>query len=123
MEGKIEETDWEAFLAEWENFKVAGHLQTGTEKHQLGSVLGETYTKVFGRPVAHAALTEQQLLANAKLLIVNRRNKYVQSYKLNTMKQDQDELAIEFESHLQPAARTGKFKKKDKCTVLNSQVR
>ena len=114
VEGKIEETDWEAFLAEWENFKVAGHLQTGTEKHQLGSVLGETYTKVFGRlgPAAYAALTEQQLLANAKLLIVKRRNKYVHHYKLNTIKQDQDEPAIEFESCLQPAARTGKFKKK-----------
>ena len=38
---------------------VAGHLQTGTEKHQLGSVLGETYKKVFGRlgPAAYEALT------------------------------------------------------------------
>ena len=72
MEGKFEETDWEAFLAEWENFRVAGHLQTGTEKHQLGSVLRETYTKVFGRlgPAAYAALTEQELLDNAKLLII-----------------------------------------------------
>ena len=42
-EGKIEEPDWEAFLAEWDNFNVAGNLQIGTEKHQPGSVLGETY--------------------------------------------------------------------------------
>ena len=41
-EGKIEEPDWDAFIAEWENFKVAGNLQIGTEKHQLGSVLGAT---------------------------------------------------------------------------------
>ena len=41
-EGKIKEPDWEAFLAEWDNFKVAGNLQIGTEKHQLGSVLEAT---------------------------------------------------------------------------------
>ena len=46
-EGKIEEPDWDAFIAEWENFKVAGNLQIGTEKHQLGSVLGATRTKVL----------------------------------------------------------------------------
>ena len=101
-EGKIEEPDWEAFLAEWDNFKVAGNLQIGTEKHQLGSVLGETYTKVFGRlgPAAYAALTEQELLAQAKLLVIKRRNKYVHRHKLNLMKQDQDEPAIGFESCL-----------------------
>merc|ERR1711888_189667 len=48
-DGKIEEPDWEAFLAKWNNFKVAGNLQVGTEKHQLGSVLGPSRTKVFGR--------------------------------------------------------------------------
>ena len=41
-EGKIEEPDWDAFIAKWENFKVAGNLQIGTEKHQLGFVLGAT---------------------------------------------------------------------------------
>ena len=35
------------------------------------------------------------------------------------MKQDQDEPALGFESRLQPAARTGKFKKKGKCNILN----
>ena len=92
---------------------MARNLQIGTEKHQLGSVLGETYTKVFGRlgPAAYAALTEQELLAQAKLLIIKRRNKYVYCQKLNLMKQDRDEPAIGFESRLQPAARTGKFKK------------
>merc|ERR1712030_25401 len=68
-EGKIEEPDWDAFIAEWENFKVAGNLQIGTEKHQLGSVLGETRTKVFGRlgSAAYKALTERELLEQAKL--------------------------------------------------------
>ena len=104
---------------EWANFMVAGHLQTGTEKHQLGSVLGATYTKIFGRlgPATYKALTEQLLLDNAKLLVINRRNKNVHRYKLNTMKQDHDEPAIGFESRLQPAARTGKFKKKGKCKL------
>ena len=100
---------------------MARNLQIGTEKHQLGSALGETFTKVFGRlgPAAYTALTEQELLAQARLLIIKRRNKYVHRHKLNLMKQDQDEPAIGFESHLQPAARKGKFKKKGKCTVLN----
>ena len=63
-EGKIEEPDWDVFIAEWENFKVAGKLQIGTEKHQLGSVLGATRIKVFGRlgPAAYEALTERELL-------------------------------------------------------------
>ena len=120
-EGKIEEPDWEAFLAEWDNFKVAGNLQIGTEKHQLGSVLGATRTKVFGRlgPAAYEALTEGGLLEQARLLVIKRRNKYVHRHKLNLMRQDENEPAIGFETRLHPAARTGKFKKKGKCPVLN----
>ena len=71
-------------------------------------------------PAAYAALTEQELLDQAKLLVIKRRNKYVHRHKLNLMKQDPDEPAIGFETRLQPAARTGKFKTKGKCTVLNS---
>ena len=120
-EGKIEEPDWDAFIAEWENFKVAGNLQIGTEKHQLGSVLGATRTKVFGRlgPAAYEALTEGGLLEQARLLVIKRRNKYVHRHKLNLMRQDENEPAIGFETRLHPAARTGKFKKKGKCPVLN----
>ena len=120
-EGKIEEPDWDAFIAEWENFKVAGNLQIGTEKHQLGSVLGATRTKVFGRlgPAAYGALTERELLEQARLLVIKRRNKYVHRHKLNLMRQDENEPAIGFETRLHPAARTGKFKKKGKCPVLN----
>ena len=96
---------------------MAGNLQVGTEKHQLGSVLGATGTKVFGRlgPTAYAALTEQELLDQAKLLVIKRRNKYVHRHKLNLMKQDADEPAIGFETRLKPAAGMGKFKKKGKC--------
>ena len=65
--GKIEETDWEAFAAEWANFKVAGHLQTGREKHQLGSVLGDTYTEVFGR-LGDWDQPHKQLLTNRSCL-------------------------------------------------------
>ena len=120
-EGKIEEPDWDAFIAEWENFKVAGNLQIGTEKHQLGSVLGATRTKVFGRlgPAAYEALTERELLEQARLLVIKRRNKYVHRHKLNLMQQDANESAIGFETRLHPAARIGKFKKKGKCPVLN----
>ena len=86
------------FTTEWENFKIAGNLQAGTEKHQLGSVLGETYTKVFSRlgPAAYATLSEQGLLDNAKLLVIKRRNKYVHRYKLTHMKQGHDEPIINF---------------------------
>ena len=84
-------------------------------------MLGETYTKVFSRlgPAAYATLSEQGLLDNAKLLVIKRRNMYVHRYKLTSMKQSHDEPIIGFESRLQPAARTGKFKKKVKCNVLN----
>ena len=76
---------------------------------------------MFGRlgPAAYAALTEQELLDQAKLLVIKRRNKYVHRHKLNLMQQDVDEPAIVFETHLHPAAITGKFTKKGKCPVLN----
>ena len=121
MDGKIKETEWETFVAEWGNFKIAGNLQAGTEKHQLGSVLGETYTKLFGKlgPAVYESLTEQELLDNAKLLVIKRRNKHVYRYKLTNLQQDHDKPAIGFESHLQSAARTGRFKKKGKCNILN----
>ena len=51
VDGKIEETDWEALEAVWANWYG--------KQTQLGSVLGETYTKVIGRlgPVVYEALT------------------------------------------------------------------
>ena len=83
--------------------------------------MGETYTRVFGRlgPAAYASLTEQELLNNAKLLVVKRRNKYVHRFKLTNMKQGLDEPAIGFEYRLQPVARTGRFKKKGKCNIAD----
>ena len=92
-----------------------------SEKDLLGSVLGETYTKVFGRlgPATYASLTEQELLDNAKLLVIKRWNKYVHRYNPTNMQQGHDEPAIGFESYLQSAARTGRFKKKGKCNILN----
>ena len=80
-------------------------------------VLGEMYLKVFGRlgATAYEALNEQQLLNNAKQLVVKKRNKYVHRYRLTHMKQGSDEAAINFETRLQPLARVGKFKKKGKC--------
>ena len=76
---------------------------------------------MFGRlgPAAYSALTEQELLDQAKLLVIKRRNKNVHRHKLNLMKQDPDEPAIGFETRLQSATRTVKFKKKGKCPVLN----
>ena len=68
---------------------------------------------------AYEALSEQELLDNAKLFVIKRRNKYVHHYKLTHMQQGHDEPFINFESHLQPAARIGKFKKKGKCNILN----
>ena len=108
-------------MAEWGNFKIAGNLQAGMNKHQLGSMLGETYTRVFGSlgPATYGSLMERELLDNAKLLVVKRRNKYVHRFKLTNMKQGLDEPAIGFESRLQPTARTGRFKKKGKCNILN----
>ena len=70
-------------------------------------------------PAAYALLMERELLNNAKLLVVKRRNKYVHRFKLTNMKQGLDEPAIGFESCLQPVVRTGRFKKKGKCNIAN----
>ena len=68
----MEEAAWEAFAHAWANYKSAGNVQVGNEKSLLASVLGETYTKVFGRlgVTAYDALTEQALLEKAKELVV-----------------------------------------------------
>ena len=89
----------------------------------LASVLGETYTKVFGRlgVTAYDALTEQSLLEKAKELVVIRRNKLVNRMKLASMQQGPDETALNFETRLKPVARTGKFKVSGVC-ICTRQV-
>ena len=60
VEGKIEEAGWEAFTHAWENYKIAGNVQVGNEKALLAQVLGEVYSRVFGRlgVTAYDALME-----------------------------------------------------------------
>ena len=112
VDGKIEEAGWDAFAHAWANYKQAGNVQVGNEKSLLANVLGETYTKVFGRlgVTAYDAITEQSLLENAKKLVVIRRNKLVNRMKLASMQQGSVETALNFETRLKPVARTGKFK-------------
>ena len=118
VDGKIEEAGWDAFAHAWANYKQAGNVQVGNEKSLLANVLGETYTKVFGRlgVAAYDAITEQSLLENAKKLVVIRRNKLVNRMKLASMQQGSDETALNFETRLKPVARTGKFKVSGVCT-------
>ena len=117
VDGKIEEAGWDAFAHAWANYKQAGNVQVGNEKSLLANVLGETYTKVFGRlgVTAYDAITEQSLLENAKKLVVIRRNKLVNRMKLASMQQGSDETALNFETRLKPVARTGKFKVSGVC--------
>ena len=49
VDGKMEEAAWEAFAHAWANYKSAGNVQVGNKNPLLASVLGETYSKVFGR--------------------------------------------------------------------------
>ena len=87
VDGKMEEAAWEVFANAWENFKSAGNVQVGNKNPLLASVLGETYSKVFGRlgAIAYEALTEQSLLERARELVVIRRNKLVNRMKLASM--------------------------------------
>ena len=65
-------------------------------------------------------LTEEQLLAKAKRLVVKRCNKLVNRMKLSGMTQGRDEPITSFETRLKPVARTGKFK--EDCQGCNQQV-
>ena len=85
---------------------------TGRETENLAIGLGaEVVGLVFHRlgKGTYEALTEGNLLKEAKQLVVKSRNKLVHRLKLGTMVQGGDEPITSFETRLKPVARTGKF--------------
>ena len=65
-------------------------------------------------------LMEEELLKEAKQLVVKSRNKLVHRLKLATMVQGGDESITSFEIRLKPVARTGKFQVQ--CVACKGQA-
>jgi hypothetical protein len=87
----------------------------GHAREILVACLGEVASKGFNRvgSAAYSTLSEEDLLGEAKKLVVKRMNKLVNRLKLNAMVQGGDEPIRSFETRLKPVARRGRFK--DKC--------
>jgi hypothetical protein len=85
----------------------------------LGEDVGARVFNRFGK-VGYDALTENELLAEAKKMVVKRRNMLVNRMKLSGMTQGGDKPITSFETRLKPVARTGKFK--EECQGCNQQV-
>ena len=118
-DGMVAEEDWEFFVHSWKQYKALAKVGADTATAHLSMVLGDISGRVFNRvgKVAFEALTEMQLLDEAAMLAVKRRNKLVNRIKLSKMAQDEDESVTAFETRLKPVARTGRYKVK--CAAPN----
>ena len=81
--GKVTESQWEYFVHSWDQYKTLSNLG-GLARSHLEQALGEVGTKVFNRLGKQAtdALTEEQLLAKAKEIAVERKNCIIARLKL-----------------------------------------
>ena len=68
----------------------------------------------------YTTLTEENLMEEARKIVVKRRNNLVNRMKLQGMVQGGDEPITGFETRLKPVARTGGFKVK--CQQCNLDV-
>ena len=68
----------------------------------------------------YTTLTEENLMEEARKIVVKRRNNLVNRMKLQGMVQGGDEPITGFETRLKPVARTGRFKVK--CQQCNLDV-
>jgi hypothetical protein len=121
-DGSSTEEQWKFFTFSWEQYKTLANI-TGNEKETLGVCLGDTVASlVYSRlgDVKYKALTEVELLKEARQLVVKTRNKLVHRLKLGTMVQGGDEPITSFETRLQPVARTGRFQVE--CTACKGQA-
>ena len=109
--GSSTEEQWELFTFRWGQYKTMVDI-SGRETKNLAIGLGaEVEGLVFHRlgKESYEALSEENLLKEAKQLVVKSRNKLVHRLKLGTMVQGGDESITSFETRLKPVARTGKF--------------
>ena len=111
-DGCTSEESWDFFTFSWRQYKTLANI-TGNVKERLGVCLGEVVAgMVFARvgDARYNELSEEDLLEEARQLIVKKRNKLVNRLKLSAMLQGGDKPVTSFETRLKPVTRTGKFK-------------
>ena len=117
-DGQIEEEGWEYFIHRFASYKQqAGPEEAANCKQHLAECLGEEVSRaVFSRlgQTRWEALTEPQLLEEAKLICVRARNRAVNRFKLSEMKQGPEQSFRMFLAQVEPVARTCKFSQKCK---------
>ena len=110
-DGSSMEEQWNFFTFSWQQYKAISNID-GHKKERLGGCLGDTVAgMVFARhsDKTYKELTEEELLKEAKQLVVKSHNKLAHRLKLTSMVQGGDESITSFETRLKPVARTGKF--------------
>ena len=88
-DGSSSEEQWNFFTFSWQQYKTIAKI-TGNEKERLGVCLGYTVASmVYARlgDTRYKELTEDDLLKEARQLVVKTRNKLVHRLKLGTMVQ------------------------------------
>ena len=121
-DGSSTEEQWNFFTFSWQQYKVMANIG-GQEKERLGGCLGDTVVgMVFARHgnKRYKELTEEELVTEAKQLVVKSRNKLFHRLKLATMAQGGDESITSFQTRLKPVARTGKFQVE--CVACKGQA-
>ena len=114
--------DWDFFTFSWGQYKSMVNI-TERETENLAVGLGpEVVALVFHRlgKETYESLTEEDLLREARQLVVKSRNKLVYRLKLGTMVQGGDESITSFETRLKPVARTGRFQVE--CTTCKKMT-
>ena len=121
VDGYVDEEAWEYFVNSWRSYKTLANPGT-IAREILGASLGEVDNMVFARvgAVAYNGMTEDNLLEEARKMVLKKRNKLVNRLKLNSLVQGGDESITGFEIRLKPLARTGKFK--EQCGTCHVNV-
>ena len=121
VNGYVDEEAWEYFINNWRSYKTLAHPGAGARK-TLGASLGEVDTMVFASVgvVAYNKMTEDNLLEEARKMVLKKRNKLLNRLNLSTLVQGEDESVTNFETRLNPLARNGRFK--EQCGACQGDV-
>ena len=113
-EGSVTEEAFEYFEHAWEEYKPMASVTTAVKQH-LSSCLGEEVTTMIHAThgtAGYKALTEASLMAAAKGIVVNTRNKLVMELQLKKIVQGPDQPVLSYLANLKPIARNCKFQVK-----------
>ena len=111
--GCTSEEELDFFTFSWRQYNSLANI-TGNVKERLGICLGEAVAGMVFVSIGDARyneLSEENLLEEARQLIVKKRNKLVYRLKLSAMVQGGDEPVTSFETRLKPGRGNSRWSK------------